>query len=360
MQGWRGRAGLSGMVNARGLTRWVQAGVSAAALMWGLAACGDDADDGGDAVDEAVEAGADGNGGEDDGDGAAVEVTAPTIDELLDREAPLNIAHAGGDAEWPHSTPYAFSESVAAGADMLEMDVWLSADGVVMVHHDETVDRITEAEGPVGDFTVEELRELDAAYWFEPGHGDGRDVEQATYPLRGVRTGEVDPPEGYEPDDFIIPTLAEVAERFPDMPLNIEIKGEGEVAAGAAAALAEELEALDRLDTVVVASFDQPTVDVFRDLAPTVPVSPGVDDMMAWYTGEGDLGDYRVLQLPPRFGDTEVVTGENLDRLRDEHPGIHVWVWMNTFAEDTGENYQSYLDLGVDGIITARPSEFPG
>ena len=54
---------------------------------------------------------------------------APTIDELLASPGPLNIAHAGGDQEAPHSTMFAFDSAVAAGADVLELDVQLSGDG---------------------------------------------------------------------------------------------------------------------------------------------------------------------------------------------------------------------------------------
>ena len=59
------------------------------------------------------------------------------------------IAHAGGDQDYPHSTIYAYSQSAAAGADILELDVMMTADGALVVQHDDTVDRTTEATGPV-------------------------------------------------------------------------------------------------------------------------------------------------------------------------------------------------------------------
>lgn len=321
---------------------------SAAAVALALAACGDDTGDreGADAEAETSE------------DVLAAE-SAPTIDDLLTLDRPLNIAHAGGDAEWPHSTLYAYGQSVEAGADMLELDVMLSADGEVMVHHDDTVDRITEAEGPVAELTAEELQELDAAYWFEPAHWDGRDVEDAGYPYRGVRTGEVEPPEGYSADDFAIPTLRDVAERFPHLPLDIEIKGAGAGGAEAAEALASELRELGREDSVVVVSFDQATVDHFAEQAPDVEVSPGTDDLLAWYTGDGDLDGYRILQLPTTYGDIEVFSPENIALFEEADPPLSAWVFMGGHDEENEETYRHYLDLGVDGIITARPGEFP-
>lgn len=313
----------------------------AAAVALLFAACGDDSDA---SDDESAEA-----------EDPEVAETAPTIDELLALDRPLNIAHAGGDAEWPHSTLFAYGQAVEAGADMLELDVMLSADGVVMVHHDPDVDRITDAEGPVADYTAAELQELDAAYWFEEGNWDGRGVDGAEYPYRGVRTGEADPPEGYSADDFTIPTLRDVAERFPQMPLDIEIKGGTDVAE----ALAAELEDLDREDSVVVVSFIQDAADRFNEIVPEVAVSPATEDLLAWYTGEGDLAKYRILQLPTEFEGLEIFTPENIARFEAEDPPLQAWVFMGGMDEENTENYQSYLDLGVDGIITARPSEFP-
>ena len=80
------------------------------------------------------------------------------------------LAHAGGDLAHPHSTMFAYAESVAEGAEVLELDVQLTADGVLVVQHDETVDKTTEATGPVIDLTLDEIQALDNAYWFSPDH----------------------------------------------------------------------------------------------------------------------------------------------------------------------------------------------
>lgn len=348
---WWRHGQLAAMLNGNG----VRTVMLAPAVALAMAGCGDNSTD-----DAAATSDDSGSAGQAEVDGSGIAESAPTIDELLALDRPLNIAHAGGDHEWPHSTLYAYGESVEAGVDMLELDIRLSADGVAMVHHDETVDRLTDAEGPLTDFTEEELQEFDAAYWFEAEPEDNEDDEDASYPYRGVRTGDVDPPEGYTADDFIIPTLRDVAERFPQMPLDIEIKGEGDVGAAAAEALAAELEDLDREDSVVVVSFDQATVDRFAELAPEVEISPGTDDLLDWYSGDGDLSRYRILQLPTVYGDVEVLTPENIAAFEAEDQPLHAWVFMAGDDEETAGNYQHHLDLGVDGIITARPSEFPG
>ena len=86
---------------------------------------------------------------------------ASTLDGLLALGRPLVIAHAGGDQDHPHSTTYAYSRSAAAGADVLELDVQLTADGVLIVQHDDTVDRTTVTTGPVAELTLAEIQALD-------------------------------------------------------------------------------------------------------------------------------------------------------------------------------------------------------
>jgi glycerophosphoryl diester phosphodiesterase len=81
----------------------------------------------------------------------------------------LNIAHQGGEDEFPSNTMYAFRQALAAGADVLELDVHPSVDGTLVVLHDDTVDRTTNGRGHVTDLTVVQLQRLDAAFNFVPG-----------------------------------------------------------------------------------------------------------------------------------------------------------------------------------------------
>ncbi|MEI8360387.1 MAG: glycerophosphodiester phosphodiesterase family protein, partial [Deltaproteobacteria bacterium] len=74
---------------------------------------------------------------------------ASTVADLLALDRPIVIAHAGGDFEAPHSTLFAYTEAALRGVDVLELDVMLTADRVLVVQHDDTVDRTTEASGPV-------------------------------------------------------------------------------------------------------------------------------------------------------------------------------------------------------------------
>jgi len=91
------------------------------------------------------------------------------------------------------------------GAGVLELDVHTTADGRVVVIHDDVVDRTTDGTGAVREMTLAELKRLDAGYRFTRDRG-------ATFPFRGEGVG--------------IPTLEEVYDEFGDVPINIEIKGE--------------------------------------------------------------------------------------------------------------------------------------
>ena len=85
--------------------------------------------------------------------------------------APLNIAHQGGEDEFPSNTMYAFRKALRAGADMLELDIGVTRDGKVIVMHDTTVSRTTNGRGTVASKTLRQIKRLDAAYWFVPGVG---------------------------------------------------------------------------------------------------------------------------------------------------------------------------------------------
>ncbi len=280
----------------------------------------------------------------------------PTVDELLAGDRILNIPHAGGDQDYPHSTMYAFTEAVAAGADVLEFDIWATADGVVVIHHDADTAKTTPESLVVADTDVATLQALDKAYWFSPACWPCQDRPEAEYEFRGVRTGEVAPPEGYTPDDFRLITLEELSDRFPEIPFDIEIKGEGAAGKRNALALAAELERLDRTASTVVVSFDSEIIDAFHTAAPDVVTSPGVAEMTAWLLEDVALADHhRVVQVPPVFSGVEVLNADSITKAHGD--GLEIWVWMDSAAEQENEEfYASLVAMGIDGIIAGRPA----
>lgn len=279
-----------------------------------------------------------------------------TIDDLLALGRPIVLAHTGGEDAYPGSTLFAFGESVAAGADMLDLNVQLTSDGVLVVQHDDTVDRTTNGTGAVGDLTFAEVNALDAAHWFTGACGDCHDADPADYLYRGMRTGEVAPPEGYAPDDFAIPSFEQLVQRFPDLPLNIEIKGNGEPARAAADELARLLTELDRADASVVTSFDDEIVAYFHTLLPDVEVSPGLNVITAWVLSRTPLPDgMRILQLPPVYGEVTVITPELV--ADSTAAGYPIWVWPNDRALENLQSYEQFLAQGILGLNINFPAE---
>jgi glycerophosphoryl diester phosphodiesterase len=108
----------------------------------------------------------------------------------------LVIAHRGASAYAPENTAAAFDLAIEMGTDMIETDLQVSRDGHLVLIHDDLVDRTTNGSGPVSDYTLAELRDLDAGSWF------GESVQPAS-----------------------IPTLEEFVETWlPGIPACLEIK----------------------------------------------------------------------------------------------------------------------------------------
>lgn len=281
------------------------------------------------------------------------EPARPTIDQLFDLDTPLSLAHAGGDQDAPHSTMFAFKEAVAAGVDILEVDVQLSGDGQLIVHHDATLERTSNGQGLALDLTVAELQTLDNAFWFAEECWPCADLDDSAYLYRGVRTGDRPPPLGYTPDDFAIITFRALAEQFPQMPFDIEIKGELPQALAVIEVLATEIEALNLTESVVVVSFDDAVVAAFEAAAPAVETSPGTDELTFWVLAGVPLEGHRIVQVPPEFEGLEVVNEAFIELA--EEAGVEVWVWPNDASQENTDFYRRLLDLGADGIITGRP-----
>ena len=291
---------------------------------------------------------------------------ATTVTDLLALDRPAIIAHAGGDFDWPHSTMYAFTQAALNGADVLEMDVMLSSDGVLMVQHDNTVDRLTNNTGLVSSYTAAELQAMDNAYWFSGGVWSDKALADDAYIYRGIRTGDQPAPEGFNDDDFRMVTFEEVALAFPNHVLDVEIKipesATGEVDLVSAKAAAKELARLiketGREKSVVVVSFSDEIMTEFRNAIPDVATSPGQDSLVNWYLAGGALDPRDVImQAPPVYEGVEVLTQETFDRAHAENRAV--WVWMNDSAQETTEFYSKMVALGADGLLISSPTKAP-
>jgi glycerophosphoryl diester phosphodiesterase len=276
---------------------------------------------------------------------------------------PLNIAHQGGEDEFPSNTLYAFKKAVRAGADMLELDIGVTKDGKVVVLHDTTVDGKTNGKGTVISQTLAEIRRLDAAHWFSPGAPHyARDKPARAYRFRGIATGKRKPPKGFRRRDFRIPTLTEVMAAFPRTPINIEIKGRTPEEADAeyvanAEVLAALLQSTTRTD-LVVTSFHQTAVDRFHELVPRISLAPGFDGaakfvLLGLSPGEG----VETLDLPMTYtlngARLQIASAENIKKAHDSGYAWHSW-FSNEDVDDP-PGWKQLLDWCADGIMTSQP-----
>jgi glycerophosphoryl diester phosphodiesterase len=271
----------------------------------------------------------------------------------------LNMAHQGGEDEFPSNTMYAFRKALALGADTLELDVSPTKDGHLVVMHDWQVDRTTNGHGYLTDLTLAQVRRLDAAYNFVPGRNAVSGLPASRYPFRGIRTGARKPPKGFTREEFRVPTLAEVLKAFPHTPINIEIKGRDDAEAQFlhnADLLADLLQNTKRRDLIVV-SFNQDAVNRFHARVPQVDVAPGTSGIAAFLLGGASPGPGTVaLQIPITYelsGQTiTVTTPESV--LQTHRAGYAVHVWLSN-DEENAKVYDRLLDECVDGIMAAKP-----
>lgn len=280
---------------------------------------------------------------------------------LSDPRSPLNIAHQGGEIEHASNTMYAFKESLRKGADVIELDVHATKDQQIVVLHDSTVNRTTAGTGRVDALTLSEIQALDAAYWFIPnigtinchcGHADPE------YTWRGVASGTVSPPAGYSSSDFKIPTLREVFREFPGVLINIEIKNSAPDTIPYEKLLADLLREFDRQDDVIVVSFLDNAIEAFKAFAPDVHTATATGETAAfWASAQGPAPGlpnprYVALQVPVTFQGVTVIDGAGRFIAKANASGFAVHAWtINQRAE-----MESLLDMGVQGIMTDRPS----
>jgi glycerophosphoryl diester phosphodiesterase len=223
---------------------------------------------------------------------------------------PLVFAHRGGSALAPENTIAAFDNGLALGADGLELDVHLSRDGVVVVHHDRMLERTTPLEGPIAERSA---RELAAA---------------------GV------------------PTLADVLLRYRDTRVIIELKVN---TAELAQATILEVRAADAVDRICLGSFGLRALRAARALEPAVATSAAREEVR-WALYRSWLGfpassraAYSGYQVPEWSGRTRVVSRRFVELAH--RTGLSVQVW----TVDTEADARRLLEWGVDALITDRP-----
>ncbi len=236
-------------------------------------------------------------------------------------------AHRGASAELPENTMPAFERAVEIGVDVIEMDVQLTRDEQLIVAHDDTCARTTGSQSRWSDLDLAQARELDSGWGFVAADG--------TRPFAGKGIG--------------VPTFAEVLERFPTTPINVDIKG-----ARAIKVMLDVVRDHHAEDRVTLASFRTRTAVAVR---------------RSGYGGATSLSLYEVaslLSLPALLWRQLPFTGSAVQvpiqygRLRFDRAafiakchslGLRVDFWT---VDDPAEAAR-LLALGADGIMTNNP-----
>lgn len=244
---------------------------------------------------------------------------------------PLVIAHQGGDGQWPSNTMFAFEKAASLGVDMLEMDLHITADDVLVLMHDETVDRTTNGVGSIEKMSLAKLKQLDAGYRWSKDNG-------VTFPFRNR--------------GITIPSLEELFQAFPDVPMNIELKYTEKDMAPLFCDLIRQYEMEDK---VLVASFHDDAMQSFRETCPEVATSAPQNEIVPLVllskVGFGFLYSPKAVsvQVPESRSGIHILTPTFIKAVQGRNMKVDAWTINNQ------TDMKRMIDLGVDGIITDYP-----
>ena len=243
----------------------------------------------------------------------------------------LVIAHRGGAGLWPENTLYAFERAAELGVDVIETDVRATADGELVLIHDDAVNRTTDGAGRVRQLTLAELKRLDAAHRWSPDGGQ-------SFPLRGR--------------GLTVPTLREVFKALPSMRFNIEPK---QSEPSLAAPLCRLIREHGMESRVLVAAFRDAAMEQFRRECPEVATSASTAEVAGFLALQrsGLAGSYgphmHALQVPERAGSLHVLSAEFVAAAHARNLRVHAW------TVNSEDDMRRLLALGVDGVMSDHP-----
>ncbi|KXK12668.1 MAG: putative glycerophosphoryl diester phosphodiesterase [Chloroflexi bacterium OLB14] len=233
---------------------------------------------------------------------------------------PIILAHRGDLTHAPENTLPAFSQAITKGADGIELDAKLTADGEVIVFHDMTVDRTTNGKGKVALFTLNEIRKLDAGTWFDAKFANTK-----------------------------VPLLEEVFETVGKNKLiNIELTNYSTKNDGLTKKVCELIKKHNNQKQIIFSSFLASNLKIAENIFPEIPrgllAMPSLIGL--WARSFGFMfGEYQALH--PHISD---VSKEQVNRVHRLKRRVHVW------TANTPEEITRLKDWGIDGIFTDDPA----
>ncbi|MBW2272599.1 MAG: hypothetical protein JRG96_04970 [Deltaproteobacteria bacterium] len=226
---------------------------------------------------------------------------------------PLSIAHRGGYTLAPENTIPTFLSAVSYGIDLIETDVFLTADGVPILHHDWTVDRTTDGTGLVTGFTLAQIKQLDAGIYFGPEWAGTR-----------------------------VPTLEEAyAAVLPDAKFFLEIKHRDYVAT-----VAQQVLDLG-IPQASVETWVRGGVGLAEQYHALLPDAPVYYDGYTWYPEENILAraESCCVGLIVRY---QELTPEYVDLVHSYGLSLYTFIVQSP-------DFASVIDMGVDGLVASSP-----
>jgi glycerophosphoryl diester phosphodiesterase len=231
---------------------------------------------------------------------------------------PVVFAHRGASAHAPENTMAAFQLALEQGAPAIEFDVKLSADGHIVVIHDQTVDRTTNATGNVASLPLDALRALDAGSWFGAA-------------FRGEK----------------IPTLHEVFAAFGEsMLMNIELTNYRTPFDALVPKVVDLIQKYGVAHNILFSSFYPHNLMRAARLLPSVPrgqlIWPG--SAGAWQRAWS-----RMINIQAEHPWKDEITAASIQAAHQRGRRVHAW------TVNSPEDLRRLKSIGVDGIFTDDP-----
>jgi glycerophosphoryl diester phosphodiesterase len=241
------------------------------------------------------------------------------------------LAHRGAPRDFPENTIPSFRKAMELGADVLEADIHFTKDKKFAVIHDDTLERTTDGTGNVGDYTLDELKKLDAGYRFTTDNGK-------TFLHRGK--------------GMIIPSLEEFLNEFPIERLNIDLKCKSSRQIKYYADIIRKSGAEKR---ILTASKHTSILGKIRKIFPDMATSFGLREIIflfilsairleGIFNFKGDA-----LQIPVNYRGIKLARESFIRKARQKKLEVHFWTINN---EDEMRNL---LAIGADAIFTEDP-----
>lgn len=242
--------------------------------------------------------------------------------KLSELTPPIVIAHRGFKMKYPENTMASFEAAIGAGVKMIELDVTLSRDRRIIVIHDDTLDRTTNGTGRASDYSLSELKALDAGSWFDPSFKDER-----------------------------LPALEEVIDAFGNqITLNIEIKESAHEPSGPPDAIEKQVMDLvlekKLLDSVLFSSFDQRVLARIRELSSQAHLS-FLTEIPPY---EGILGILRKISAFSWNPDYRTLLYSHIQKIH--YAGFRVI----PFTINDKTIVKKFLEAGIHGFFTDDPT----